>query len=146
MVKNWRGVKSPDLEELGSLAEEIYRGLPDAFRRRCGNLVVQITDFPDGDVLRDFGDASPFDLMGLYQTAEEGGPDIVFLYRRPILDHWAESSDALDALLAHILIHEIGHHFGFSDEEMEAIERSQDSPAIRGAVAHGAAVRRESSS
>ena len=121
MRQNWQSVKAPDIEDIASLAQAAYETLPDIFRERCGNLVIQVVDFPDPATLRDFRDAGPFDLMGLYENHADT-PDMVFLYRRPILDHWAEHEESLDHIVRHVLIHELGHHLGFSDDEMEEIE------------------------
>lgn len=100
-----------------------------------GDVVIRVEDFAADDILESLGIDDPFDLTGLYQgvsldkqsvsdSARE--PDMVFLYRRPILDEWAASDEELGHLVAHVLIHEIGHHFGYSDEDMEAIEDSLD--------------------
>ena len=100
-------------------------------RRMVADVVIRVEEFPDDDVIKEMALPSPFDLLGLYQgvsldlksmmnTPEQ--VDIILLYRRPLLDYWCESGDRLAHLVRHVLIHEIGHHFGFSDAEMEAIE------------------------
>lgn len=117
------------LQEMGeaSLAE-----LPPSIREACGNLDIRVEEFAEEAVLDALDIENPFDLMGLYHGAPltqkshldpTSEPDRVFLYRRPILDYWAEHEETLQHIVRHILIHEIGHHFGFSDERMEAIER-----------------------
>ncbi len=124
-------LKAPDLAQMQAMAEEAYARLPDEFRALCDGLVVQVTDFPDDDVLREFETDDPFALLGLFQgigLAQGGGvesghfPNLIWLYRRPILDYWADHDETLGAIVSHVLIHEIGHHFGLSDEDMEAIE------------------------
>lgn len=125
--------KAPDLAEIEALADEAYARLPAEFRALCDGLVIQVVDFPDDDVLRELEAESPFDLLGLFQgvgLAQGGGigegrePNLIWLYRRPILDYWAEHDESLGAIVSHVLIHEIGHHFGLSDEDMEALEAS----------------------
>lgn len=116
------------------MAEAAFAALPAGFRGLCEGVVVRITDFPDDETLRDLGLDSPFDLLGLFKGIglAQGGfseslqtgqfPNMVWLYRRPILDYWAEHDEALGTIVTHVLIHEIGHHFGLSDEDMERIE------------------------
>jgi len=135
---NWSCAAPPDLEVLEALAEAALMRLPEAFRRRFGSLVILVEDFPDDETLAAMGLESPFDLLGLYQgvdlTRSGSGdlltqPNMIHLYRRPILDAWAEGEDSLGAVVTHVLIHEIGHHFGLSDEAMEAIERAAEHSA-----------------
>jgi predicted Zn-dependent protease with MMP-like domain len=123
------------LADIEALAEAAYARLPEHFRQLCEGLVIRVEDFPAEDVLRTMGIESEFDLLGLFQgvglpfrsaTAPEQMPNMVWLYRRPILDYWAEHEERLDAIVTHVLVHEIGHHFGLSDEDMEAIEASVD--------------------
>ncbi len=114
------------------MAESALATIPQTLRRHVSNLVIRVEDFPDEAVERDMELETPFDLLGLYQgvaMTERGvndsgeQPDMIFLYRRPLLDYWCESGEALRDIVRHVLIHEIGHHFGFSDEDMERIER-----------------------
>ncbi len=121
----------PSLAEMESVAYQEFDRIPEELRSRCVGVAIRVEDFPDDEVLDDMGIESPFDLMGLYQgipLTEQSTldirhqPDIVLLYRRPILDYWCEGTDDLRAVVRHVLIHEIGHHFGFSDEDMERIE------------------------
>jgi predicted Zn-dependent protease with MMP-like domain len=127
----WRTVKTPTAADIEVLAREIFAGLPAAFRELCEGLVIRVDDFATDDVLDDMNIESEFDLMGLFQgvglpfrseSAPVQMPNMIWLYRRPILDYWAEQDETLGAIVAHVLIHEIGHHFGLSDGDMEAIE------------------------
>jgi len=123
---------APSLDDVAALAEAAFAALPEAFRRMAGEVLFRVEDFADEEVLESLGVEDPFDLTGLYHGVDVGrrsvlGPapqaSMVFLYRRPILDEWAERGDVtLEALIEHVLIHEIGHHFGLSDAQIEAIE------------------------
>jgi predicted Zn-dependent protease with MMP-like domain len=132
---DWSARKAPTLAEFEALADASYRRLPRNFLRACEDLVIRVEDFPEDDVLLEFEAESEFELLGLFRgaghaqsgTAQTGQlPNMVHLYRRPILDAWAEGDDTLGELIQHVLIHEIGHHFGFSDEDMERIEHEAD--------------------
>jgi predicted Zn-dependent protease with MMP-like domain len=129
---DWTVRKAPSLEDFEVLAESAYRRLPERFLRCCEDLVIRIEDFADEEVLLEFDAESEFELLGLFRgqglTHGEGGetgqfPNMIHLYRRPILDVWAEGDDTLGDLVRHVLVHEIGHHFGLSDEDMERIEQ-----------------------
>ena len=131
----WRSRLAPSLAEFEALALEVFRGLPEKFRAPCTDVVIQVEDFPTDEVLDHMGIESPFDLLGLFQgiglpfrsEAVSGAmPNMIWLYRRPILDYWAEHEDPLGAVIAHVLVHEIGHHFGLSDADMEAIEAAAE--------------------
>ena len=124
-------MKSPSLEDIDVIATEALKTLPPELRTHVNGVAIQVQDFPDKDVEREFDLQSPFDLLGLYQgvsldqksvSATPEDIDRIFLYRRPILDYWCESGEDLEHLVRHVLIHEIGHHFGLSDEDMERIE------------------------
>ncbi len=115
------------------MAKTAFAGLPDQFRDLTGDVLFAIADFPDDDMLEDLGLESPFDLLGLFEgagltelgdTPETGAlPNRIWLFRRPILDFWVEQEDeALGDIVTHVLVHEIGHHFGYSDDDMEAVE------------------------
>ncbi len=128
---DWAPREAPNLAELEALADSAYRRLPAAFRKLTGELVIRVEDFPTDEVLDSLGIESPFDLLGLYSGVDlarksvmdvSAMPDMVFLYRRPILDYWAEHEETLGAIVTHVLVHEIGHHFGLSDADMERIE------------------------
>lgn len=123
----------PSDEEIEAIARATLRGLPDPFARSLGDVVLIVRDFADEHTLRQMGIEDPFDLSGLYEgiplterSVEQSGtmPERIFLYRRPIIDEWADGGEALEHLVAHILIHEVGHHFGLSDEDIHALEDS----------------------
>ena len=125
-------MQAPTLEDFEAMAAAAYDGLPEGFRKLCADLVIEVTDFPDDDTMEEMECETPFDLLGLFRgiglahapaTLDTGRfPNMVWLYRRPILDYWAEHEDTLGDIISHVLIHEIGHHFGLSDEDMERIE------------------------
>lgn len=132
---SWHGAAAPTLAELEILAAEAYARLPDRFRALCEGLVIRVEDFPANDVLDSMGIESEFDLLGLFhgvglpfrsEADPMQMPNMIWLYRRPILDYWAEHEDTLGAIVTHVLVHEIGHHFGLSDADMEAIEASAE--------------------
>jgi predicted Zn-dependent protease with MMP-like domain len=128
---DWSKLEAPSLAEFETIATAAYRRLPGRFRALTGDLLIRVEDFPTGEVLDQMGIESPFDLLGLYAGVDLARksvsdvtslPDMVFIYRRPILDYWAEHDEALGAIVTHVLVHEIGHHFGLSDADMERIE------------------------
>jgi predicted Zn-dependent protease with MMP-like domain len=127
----WREAHAPSLADLEELAAAAWERLPSEFRAMCGTLVIRVEDFATEEVLDELGIEDAFDLMGLYQgvsldkksVLDVGRePDMVFLYRRAILDYWTDSDEKLGHVVTHVLVHEIGHHFGFSDDDMEHIE------------------------
>jgi predicted Zn-dependent protease with MMP-like domain len=131
----WRGKVAPSLAEIEVLTADAYARLPEQFRGLCDNLVIQVADFPTEEVLDVMNLETEFDLLGLFQgvglpfqsaSVPEQLPNMVWLYRRPILDYWAEHEESLGAIVTHVLVHEIGHHFGLSDADIEAIEASAD--------------------
>ncbi|MFC4725817.1 metallopeptidase family protein [Glycocaulis abyssi] len=126
---------APSEADFLDIAEAAFAGLPKAFRQLCGNVVIQIADFADEETLKALGMENPYELTGLYHgvdlteksVMDPGMPDHVFLYRLPILLEWCERGDVtLGDLIAHVLVHEIGHHFGLSDDDMHAVEESVD--------------------
>jgi len=124
--------RAPSAADIDALAQATFTQLPASFRRLCEGFVIQVVDFPDDETLDEMGVESEFDLLGLFRgrglpnrpAVEETGamPNMIWLYRRPLLDFWCEGEETLGAVVAHVLIHEIGHHFGLSDEDMAAIE------------------------
>jgi predicted Zn-dependent protease with MMP-like domain len=122
---------APSLADLDAFANRALETIPTELRRHLGAVVIRVEDFPDEDTEKEMELESPFDLLGLYRgvglprkSVSDPRPhiDMIFLYRRPILDYWCESGEELYAVVRHVLIHEIGHHFGFSDADMERIE------------------------
>ena len=123
----------PSLADIEALAKQAFESIPNILRLQCGEVPIRIQDFPVDETVAEMGLESPFELLGLYQGVSLGGRganavsedvDMVFLYRRPILDYWSETEERLEDLVRHVLIHEIGHHFGLSDEDMEALEEA----------------------
>ncbi|WP_374656162.1 metallopeptidase family protein [Dongia sp.] len=124
---------APSAGEIEEMGRRILAALPPEFMVRCANVALRVEEFADEETLADMDIDDPFELAGLYRgvpLTERGaddptGLDIVFLYRRPILDWWAEEDATLEQLIRHLVIHEIGHHFGYSDAEMEAVENME---------------------
>ncbi len=121
----------PTTAEFEALAAAAYARLPADFRDKSKDLLIRVEDFATDDVLQSLGIGNAYELLGLYHGVSLNHksvmdlprqPDMVFLYRRPILEEWAESGESLGDLITHVLVHEIGHHFGFSDADMERIE------------------------
>jgi predicted Zn-dependent protease with MMP-like domain len=135
-MTDWSSLKAPSLAELERLADDAFTRLPEAFRRLCEGVAIRVEDFPDDETLREMECESPFDLLGLFRGVglAQGGASLqtgqflnmIWLYRRPLLDYWAEHDETLGHLVSHVLIHEIGHHFGLSDDDMHAIEAAAD--------------------
>jgi predicted Zn-dependent protease with MMP-like domain len=122
---------SPTLGDIEALAAEALKTIPGELKQHLGPLVIRVEEFPDQETEAAMELESPFDILGLYRgvalphksvTDPHAQIDMVFLYRRPILDYWCETGDDLGDLVRHVLIHEVGHHFGFSDDDMERIE------------------------
>ena len=131
----WRPLKAPSLAEFESIAHEAYARLPKRFRDRCEDVVLRVEDYPTDEVLDAMNIPSELDLMGLFQgvglpfqseSAPTHMPNMVWLYRVPILLYWAEHEETLGHIITHVLVHEIGHHFGLSDDDMHEIERAAD--------------------
>jgi len=124
----------PSPDDIEALAQAALATIPRKLRRHLGHVVIQVEEFPDEETEEEMGLASPFDILGLYRgvalphksvSDPRPEPDLVFLYRRPILDYWCETGEDLAHLVRHVLIHEIGHHFGFSDDDMARIEAEE---------------------
>ncbi len=127
---------APSLADIEVIADEAFAALPETFKILCEGVVIRVDDFPDEETLDELEAESEFDLLGLFRgrgLAHRGAvpqtgefPNMVWLYRRPILDYWAEHEETLGQVITHVLVHEIGHHFGLSDEDMEEIERKAE--------------------
>jgi predicted Zn-dependent protease with MMP-like domain len=122
----------PSLAEIDALAQDALAAIPTELSKHMGPVVIRVEDFPDEETEAEMGLESPFDLLGLYRgvalpqksvSSAASEIDMIFLYRRPMLDYWCETGEDLDHIVRHVLIHEIGHHFGFSDDDMERLER-----------------------
>ncbi|MBL8806332.1 MAG: metallopeptidase family protein [Rhodospirillales bacterium] len=131
---------APDLAEIERLAEKALAAIPPELARHVRDVVLRVEDFCDEETEREMGLDSPYELMGLYRGIDmmrdststvRTQPDMIFLYRRPLLDYWCESGEDLAHVVRHVMIHEIGHHFGFSDDDMERIEAAADLNAER---------------
>jgi predicted Zn-dependent protease with MMP-like domain len=129
---DWAALGAPTAADIERLAEAAFAHLPEGFQKLCEGLVVQVVDFPDEETLDEMGAETEFDLLGLFRgrgmahspaIAQTGTlPNMIWLYRRPLLDFWCEGEDSLGTVVTHVLVHEIGHHFGLSDPDIEAIE------------------------
>lgn len=135
-MQQWTDQTAPSLDDFARLARAAFDDLPDPFRTLAGDVVIRVDDFADEEMLASMGIEDPFELTGLYFGVDIGRrdelgpapePARIFLYRRPILDEWCERGDVgLDEIIAHVLIHEIGHHFGLDDDQIHQIEDSAD--------------------
>ena len=124
----------PDAEAIAALAERAFAAIPPALRRHVGNVAIIVEDLADDDLVAEMALESPWDLTGLYQGTPLGArsvldvaplPDRIVLYRQAILFEWIELGEDLFQLVRNVLIHEIAHHFGFSDDEIEALEQGK---------------------
>ena len=139
MTNPWTDRTAPSLDDFEEIAAAAFAALPEEFRALSGNVPCIVAEFPDADTIREMELDTEFDILGLFRGVglPQGGampvtgqmPNQVWLYRRPILDYWAESEagETLGDIITHVLVHEIGHHFGFSDEDIEAIEARANS-------------------
>lgn len=135
MTERYSGL-APSLDDMAALASAAFDRLPAQFRKMTGHVLIRVDDFPDQETLDALEIEDPFDLTGLYHGVDlthrsvldpETQPSMVLLYRRPILDEWAARGDvSLEDLVSHVLVHEIGHHFGLSDDQIEAIEAAAE--------------------
>jgi len=133
-VNAWTERTAPSLDDFEDMAAAAFAGLPETFRTLVADVPCMVSEFPDDETMHEMQLESEFDILGLFRGVglPQGGslgytgqlPNHIWLYRRPILDYWAASEDGetLGEIITHVLVHEIGHHFGFSDEDMEAIE------------------------
>ena len=124
----------PSAADIESLAQQALATIPEELRRHVGAVVIRVEEFPDEETEEEMELETPFDLLGLYRGvampqqsvfATRNDVDMIFLFRRPLLDYWCETGEDLAAVVRHVLIHEIGHHFGFSDDDMERIEAAE---------------------
>jgi predicted Zn-dependent protease with MMP-like domain len=131
----WTSARAPSLAEMEAMAHDMLASLPTDFRELYEGVIIRVDDFPTEEILDEMQAESEFDLLGLFQgigLPERGHDDIarlpnmIWLYRRPILDYWAEHEETLGHIVRHVLIHEIGHHFGLSDADMADIEAAVD--------------------
>jgi predicted Zn-dependent protease with MMP-like domain len=132
---HWSDAHAPSLDHIERLARASFEELPAEFRSLVDDIAFVVEDLPDEETMKDLGLDSEFELLGLFHGADlaarrsnrgRAEPTMIVLYRRPILDYWAEHKESLRAIVRHVLIHEIGHHFGLSDEDMEAIEAGEE--------------------
>ena len=128
---DWKHATAPTLADFEQMTHAAWERLPSSFRQLAVDLVIRVEDFGADETLDELGIEDPYELTGLYQGVSldqksvsdiPREPDMVFLYRLPILDEWVSGEDELGHLIAHVLVHEIGHHFGFSDDDMEDVE------------------------
>jgi predicted Zn-dependent protease with MMP-like domain len=128
-----RHLVAPDAATIEALARAAIERLPDPFRQFLDDVVLRVEEFADDDVLAELGIEDPFDLSGLYtgrpigeKSVSDSGalPDMIHLFRRSLLEEWVETGVSLEALVRHVVIHEVGHHFGLSDADMHALERA----------------------
>lgn len=136
MTPTWTDQTAPSLDDFARLARTAFDALPEPFRSLAGEVVLRIDDFADDATLDEMGIEDPFELTGLYHGVDIGrrdslgpaaGPSRIFLYRRPILDEWCERGDVgLAEIITHVLVHEIGHHFGLDDDDIHHIEDAAD--------------------
>lgn len=131
-MRDWNKAEAPGLDEIEAMAEAARATLPPAFAARAAEVVLRVEDFAAQEMLKELGIENPFELTGLYEgiplteksVMDPGGPDVIWLFRRPILDEWVDRGDvALGALVAHVYIHELAHHFGWSDDDIAVIDR-----------------------
>jgi predicted Zn-dependent protease with MMP-like domain len=130
-MTDWHQHRAPSLAEFEAIANAAFKRLPARFRDMTNEVLIRVEDFPTDEVLDSLGIDSPFGLLGLYHGIDltrqsvldvSPLPEMIFLYRRPILEYWADHDEKLGDIIAHVLVHEIGHHFGLSDDDMARIE------------------------
>jgi predicted Zn-dependent protease with MMP-like domain len=131
-IARWADRFAPDLDDFSAIAEAAFAALPHDFRTLCGDLEIRVDEFPSDAALDSLGMESEFDLLGLFEGVGLAHreavpvtgrlPNRIWLFRRPILDYWAENEERLSDIVSHVLVHEIGHHFGLSDDDIDAIE------------------------
>lgn len=133
MEQDWSQATAPDLAEIERLADLARAALPDAIARAAAEVVIRVADWPSDEMLEDLGLEAAWELTGLYEGVplteksvlhQPEGPDVIWLFRRPILDEWTERGGIpLGELVTHVLIHEFAHHFGWSDADIAMVDR-----------------------
>jgi predicted Zn-dependent protease with MMP-like domain len=129
----WASKLAPSITEIESLTYQAYAHLPEEFRELCTDMSIHVADFPDDSIIEDLGLDTPFDLLGLFEgtaglserftlQTDLERPNRMTMFRRAILDYWCEHEETLEEIITHVLIHEIGHHFGLDDDEMLSLE------------------------
>jgi predicted Zn-dependent protease with MMP-like domain len=128
-------VKPPSADDIADLAERAFAAIPARLAEHVRGVGISVEEMPDDETLDDLGIESPWDLTGLYHGTPltersvsdvARPPDLIFLYRQPILMEWIETGEDLYRLVRNVLVHEIAHHFGFSDAAIEALEREME--------------------
>jgi len=136
---DWSDIRAPGPSDLANMADAALARLPDMFRAAVEGVVIRVEDFPDDSVMDEMDLETPFDLLGVYRGVDPirrnvndviTDLDHILLFRRPILDYWAETDETLGDIIAHVLIHEIGHHLGLSDEEMHEIDGGMEDHGV----------------
>lgn len=138
----WADSLAPSNEDLGKLAEQAYRALPESFHAMCGDMSIRIEEIADMELIEYLGGASPYDLMGLFHPAGEpclesdetaASTHAVVIYRRAVLDYWAEANETLGNIVTHIIVQEIGRQFGLNADQLEEVEIATQNEAERDA-------------
>ncbi|AMY67522.1 metallopeptidase family protein [Frigidibacter mobilis] len=132
-MDEWKARSAPGIEVIEALAQAAVAALPPQFAGPAGAVAIRVEDFPPDEFMEELDLNDPFELSGLYEGIplteksvmdQPTRPDTVWLFRRPILDEWCERGEvSLGDLVAHVTVHEFAHHFGWSDEEIAAIDR-----------------------
>jgi predicted Zn-dependent protease with MMP-like domain len=132
-MSRWRGRAAPTLDEIADLAAAARAAIPAPFAAEAARVAIRVEEFADEAVLGELGIEDPFELTGLYDGIPMTRksvldtpmkPDMIWLYRAAILDEWCDRGDvALDRLVAHVYVHELAHHFGWSDDDIARIDR-----------------------
>ena len=128
----WQSMRPPSLEDFEALARAAWENMHAEFKALCDDLIIRVADFPSDEIIDELDLETPFDILGLFEGTDpsqplltidaENAPSVFYIYRRPILDYWAENEEMLGEIVSQIIIHEIGHHFGISDDDMEELE------------------------